>query len=282
MKTGLVMEGGAMRGMFTCGVTDVLMEQGITFQGAGGISAGATFGCNVKSGQIGRALRYNKRFCRDPRYCSLRSLLRTGDLYGAEFCYRTLPDELDIFDRQAYRENPMDFFVGATDVATGEIVYRNCTAGDDDDMTWIRASASMPLVSRPVEAGGRLYLDGGIVEPTPFFHMEARGYDRCVTILTRPADYRKGRDPLTGAYRLLLRRYPALAAALAARPARYNAHIAAIREREAAGKTLVIRPRAPLNIGHTEKNPAELERVYRLGRAEAVERLEEIRAFLNP
>ena len=98
MKTGLVMEGGAMRGMFSCGVIDVLLEEDLRFDAAAGISAGACFGCNFKSGQIGRAVRYNKRYSRDPRYCSLRSLLTTGDLYGADFCYRELPDELDRFD----------------------------------------------------------------------------------------------------------------------------------------------------------------------------------------
>ena len=120
MKTALIMEGGAMRGMFTCGVIDVLMRHGITFDGAAGISAGAVFGCNFKSGQIGRPIRYNKKYCADPRYCSVRSMLRTGDLYGADFCYRELPDELDIFDREAFRNNPLQFYVGATDVQTGK------------------------------------------------------------------------------------------------------------------------------------------------------------------
>ena len=111
-KRGLVLEGGAMRGMFTCGVIDVLMENGIRFDGAIGISAGAVFGCNYKSGQIGRAIRYNKTYCKDPRYCSYRSLIKTGDLYGADFCYRELPDELDIFDRETFRNDPMEFYIG--------------------------------------------------------------------------------------------------------------------------------------------------------------------------
>ena len=104
MKTALIMEGGAMRGMFTCGVIDVLMKHGLSFDGAAGISAGAVFGCNFKSRQIGRPIRYNKRYCADPRYCSIRSLLKTGDLYGADFCYRELPDVLDLFDRRSFRE----------------------------------------------------------------------------------------------------------------------------------------------------------------------------------
>ena len=152
-KTALILEGGAMRGMFTCGVLDVMMRHGIAFDAAAGISAGAVFGCNYKSGQAGRAVRYNKQYCGDPRYCSLRSLLKTGDLYGADFCYRELPDVLDVFDRKAFRENPMAFYVGATDVRSGRCVYHECSDGGAEDMLWLRASASMPVVSRPVAVG---------------------------------------------------------------------------------------------------------------------------------
>lgn len=91
MKIGLIMEGGAMRGMFTAGVIDVLMEAGVSFDGAIGVSAGAVFGCNYKSRQIGRVIRYNKAYCQDPRYVSFRSLLKTGDIYGEQFCYHELP-----------------------------------------------------------------------------------------------------------------------------------------------------------------------------------------------
>ena len=232
MKKGLVLEGGAMRGMFTCGVTDVLMEQGVCFDGIAGISAGAVFGCNYKSGQIGRALRYNKKYCADPRYCSIRSLIRTGDLYGADFCYRELPEVLDPFDHAAFEENPMEFWVGATDVRTGKLLYHLCTDGYEEDVAWIRGSASMPLVSRPVEAGNRLLLDGGIVEPLPLHFMEKRGYDRNVLVLTRAKGYRKKPSPLLLPMRLALGEYPKVAEALELRPWRYNAIMEEIDRRE--------------------------------------------------
>ena len=143
-----------MRGLFTAGVLDVLMERGVTFDGIVGVSAGACFGCNYKSGQIGRVIRYNKRFARDPRYCSWKSFLTTGDLFGAEFCYRTLPMELDVFDAAAYEANPMEFHVVATDCATGRAVYKRLDKADARAFDWIRASASMPLVSRPVAIDG--------------------------------------------------------------------------------------------------------------------------------
>ena len=280
MKTGLVMEGGAMRGMFTCGVIDVLMEHGITFDGAGGISAGAVFGCNYKSGQIGRPIRYNKRYCRDKRYKSLRSLIATGDLYGVDFCYRELPDELDVFDRKAFRENPMEFFVGATDVETGRIVYHRCMDGGDVDMQWMRASASMPLCSRVVEIDGYRLLDGGVVNPTPYFYMKELGYDRCLVILTQPESYRKKTSALLPLMRLSLRKYPRLAEAMEKRPERYNAHIAAIREAEKAGECLVVCPPEPLPVRRTENDPEKLEQAYQIGRREGEKRLPEIRRFL--
>ena len=238
MKTGLVMEGGAMRGMFSCGVIDVLLEEDLRFDAAAGISAGACFGCNFKSGQIGRAVRYNKRYSRDPRYCSLRSLLRTGDLYGADFCYRELPDVLDPFDRRAFAENPMEFYVGATDVDSGEIVYHRCSDGGERDMLWIRASASMPLVSRVVEADGRRLLDGGIAEPVPFPALEAAGCGRNVYLLTQPKGYRKEKPRALPLLRFALRDTPRMAEAMARRHEVYNRRMTEIDEREARGEIL--------------------------------------------
>ncbi len=279
MKTGLIMEGGAMRGMFTCGVTDVFMEEHIAFDGAAGISAGAAFGCNFKSRQIGRAIRYNKKYCDDPRFCSIRSLLKTGDMFGADFCYRELPNVLDPFDREAFRNNPMEFYVGATDVSTGKPVFHKCSDGGETDIEWMRASSSMPVASRPVRIGKYTLLDGGIVDPVPFLFMEKKGYDRNVMILTQPEGYTK--KPSPPIMQAMLRKYPEIARAMAVRHIRYNKQMEMISERERCGKAIVIRPPEALNISRTEKDPEELERVYQIGRATAMERLEEVRAFLN-
>ena len=280
MKTALIMEGGAMRGMFTCGVMDVFMENGIAFDGAAGISAGAVFGCNFKSRQIGRPIRYNKRFCREPRYCSIRSLVRTGDLYGADFCYRELPDVLDPFDRNAFARNPMAFWVGATDVDTGKCVYHLCTDGGETDMRWFRASASMPAVSRPVRIDGHSYLDGGIADAVPYAYMEQLGYNRNVIVLTQPKGYRKKAQSLP-VLKLFLRRIPGICEAMQHRHEMYNRQMDELDRMEAEKRALIIRPPEDLRIGHTEKNPKELERVYRVGRKEAEKRLAEIRQWLR-
>ena len=278
--TGLVMEGGAMRGMFTCGVTDVFLENGIRFDGAAGISAGAAFGCNFKSEQIGRAIRYNKTWGRDPRYCSIRSLIRTGDLYGAEFYYKTLPDVLDPFDRQAFKDNPLKFYIGATDTATGQCVYHLCSDGGEIDILWMRASASMPLVSRPVPLEGRLLLDGGISDAVPYAFMMEKGFTRNVLILTQPRGYRKKPAGPAFLFSLMLHRYPAMAKAMIHRHEMYNRQMEEVDHMEDEGTALVIRPPQDLGIHRVEKDPEVLERVYQTGRSEALRRLEEVRRFL--
>ena len=281
MKTALIMEGGAMRGMFTCGVTDVFLEEGITFDAAAGISAGACFGCNFKSKQAGRAIRYNKRYSRDPRYCSLRSLMKTGDLYGVDFCYRELPEVLDPFDNRAFEENPMEFYVGAADVDTGEIRYHRCTDGRKRDLLWMQASASMPLVSRIVEADGYRMLDGGIVDPVPYRYMESLGCDRNVYILTQPKGYRKEKSSALPLMRIALRKTPKIVEAMEHRHEVYNRQMAEIDAKEERGEILVIRPPESLGISRTEHDPDELERVYQTGRREARRMLPELRSFLK-
>lgn len=273
MKTALVMEGGAMRGMFTCGVLDVLMENGIYFDGAVGVSAGATFGCNIKSRQIGRALRYNKKYCKDKRYHSIRSLLTTGDIYNVPFCYDELPYKLDKWDIDAFRANPMEFYCVATDINTGKPVYHKCETGGKEDIIWIQASASMPLVSRPVEINGGVYLDGGISDSIPLKFMEGLGYDKILVIETQPKDYVKGRQKYMPLVRWMLRKYPNMIKAMEERYLMYNEQKRYVREKEEKGEIEVIRPLAPLNISPVETDEKELERVYQLGRAEALKYL---------
>lgn len=281
MKRGLVLEGGAMRGLFTAGVLDVLMEEKMEFDGVIGVSAGACFGCNFKSRQIGRTLRYNKRFCKDKRYCSLWSLLTTGDLYGVDFCYRKLPEELDVFDNDTYDENPMDFFVVASDIETGKAVYQACNKSGEDLLMWIRASASMPLVSRIVEIGGRKLLDGGICDSIPLAEMERRGYEKNLVVVTRPADYRKKPNGLMPLIHRAFKDYPNMIRAMEERHLMYNRQIEEIAKKEAAGEILVIRPSEKLPVGRTEKNPDRLQAAYEMGRKAAEEKLSEIKDYFG-
>ena len=284
MKKGLVMEGGAMRGMFTCGVIDVLMENGIDFDSAVGVSAGATFGLNIKSKQIGRGLRYNKIYCNDKRYASIQSLIKTGDIYNVPFCYGTLPYELDKWDINTFYSNPMDFYCVATDIKTGQAVYHKCNNYDTtpagEDIKWIRASASMPIVSRPVQIDDGLYLDGGMSDSIPLKFMEGQECDKILVIETQPASYVKKPQKYMGLIKLMLRKYPKMIATMAGRHDMYNDQKAYVKSKEEAGSIFVIRPSAPLNIGATEKNPDELQRVYDEGRRIAIERLDDLKKYL--
>lgn len=280
MKKGLILEGGAMRGMFTCGVMDVMMENGIEFDGAVGVSAGAAFGCNYKSKQIGRAIRYNMRFCADKRYCGIHSLITSGNIYNAEFCYHEVPAKYDPFDFEACQANPMDFYVVCTDVETGEAVYHKYEGQEDEGFEWIRASASMPLVSQMVPIDGHKYLDGALADSIPVRFFEREGYDRNVVILTRPKNYTMKQNEMMPLMGLKYRKYPKLVAAIENRHRVYNETLAYISRMERAGKLLVIRPESPLPVSRVEKDPDKLKQAYEIGRQTASERLEEIKKYL--
>ncbi|MBQ8404846.1 MAG: patatin family protein [Clostridia bacterium] len=281
MKKGLILEGGAMRGMFTAGVIDVMMENGIEFDGAIGVSAGAAFGCNYKSKQIGRVIRYNKRFVRDKRYCGLGVLLKTGDIYSAEFCYGEVPLKYDIFDFETFEKNPMEFYVVATDVETGEAVYHKYEGMADHGFDWIRASASMPIVSRIVEIDGRKLLDGGIADSIPVKYFESIGYNKNIAILTQCGGFQKKRNKAMPLIKLKYKKYPKLVETMANRHIVYNETLTYIEEKEKAGELFVIRPETKLPVGRVEKNPEKLQEAYEIGRKTALKHLERIKLFLG-
>ena len=280
MKTGLVMEGGALRGLFTAGVIDVFMENGITFDGAVGVSAGATFGCNIKSGQIGRAIRYNMKYCRDKRYFSFWSLLFTGNLFGKKFCYHKIPEKLDIFDNDAFEKNPMEFHLVCTDVETGKQVYKKCDRLDGENLEWVRASASLPMVSEVVEVDGLKLQDGGIADSIPLKYFESIGYDRNVVVLTQPKGYIKEPTSNMGLFRFSLRKYPNMVEALENRHNMYNETTKYIEEKEEKGEVFVIRPNGILPVKRTSRDPEKLKAVYEAGREEALKNIDKIKDFL--
>ena len=279
MKRGLVLEGGAMRGLWTAGVTDVMMEHGIEPDGLIGVSAGAAFGCNYKSRQIGRAIRYNTRFAKDPRYSGLRSLIKSGDYFNAEFGYHIVPKQYDIFDDDAFEQNPMEFIVVCTDVETGEAVYQPLTKADYDTYEWIRASASMPLASKIIGLGGRKLLDGGVADSIPLEYFESLGYDRNVVILTQPKGFVKEPNKLMPIMRIALRKYPNMIKAMSERHIMYNQELAYVAKAEEEGRCLVIRPDEKIPIGHISHDLEEMRHVYELGRAIGERYIEQIKEF---
>jgi len=267
--------------MFTAGVLDVLMENQITFDGAIGVSAGATFGCNLKSKQIGRTIRYNVNLAKDKRYCSFRNLIKTGDLYEADFCYNVLPNQLDIFDYASYKANPMDFYVVASDCETGKPVYKKLESCDENDLQWMRASASMPLASKVVEIGGYKLLDGGMTDSIPIKYFESIGYNKNIVVLTQDKGYQKKPNKLFWMMKLFLKKYPKLLEAMKNRPITYNTAKKYVFEKAEKKELLVLYPEKPLDMSRTEHDPKKLQNAYNQGRLVAKTRLQEIKDFLQ-
>ena len=278
-KLGLVLEGGAMRGLWTAGITDVMMENDIWPDGLIGVSAGAAFGCNYKSRQIGRAIRYNTQYAKDGRYSGLKSLLTTGNYFNAEFGYHIMPNQLDIFDDDAFNQNPMVFYVVCTDVETGQPIYKELKTTSEETYDWIRASASMPLVSKIVELEGYKLLDGGVADSIPLAYFESLGYKRNVVILTQPLGYQKAHNRLMPLMRMSLRGYPKMIEAMDKRHIMYNRQLEFVAQAEREGRCLVIRPENKIPIGHISHDPNQMRLVYEQGRTVGEQYLNRIRDF---
>ena len=278
-KLGLVLEGGAMRGLWTAGITDVMMENDIWPDGLIGVSAGAAFGCNYKSRQIGRAIRYNTQYAKDGRYSGLKSLLTTGNYFNAEFGYHIMPHQLDFFDDDAFNQNPMMFYVVCTDVETGQPIYKELKTTSEETYDWIRASASMPLVSKIVELEGYKLLDGGVADSIPLAYFESLGYKRNVVILTQPLGYQKAHNRLMPLMRMSLRGYPKMIEAMDKRHILYNRQLEFVAQAEREGRCLVIRPENKIPIGHISHDPNQMRLVYEQGRTVGEQYLNRIRDF---
>jgi len=275
---GLVLEGGGMRGLYTAGVLDVMMEHGWRPDVICGTSAGVTFGINLPSGQPGRVVRYNTRFANDKRYISYQSLLHTGNIVNTEFAYGRLPDELDPFDYEAFRTSGIRFYATITNIRTGKAEYVLLTDGKVQ-MDVVRASASLPFLSQPVAWNGEEYLDGGIVDNIPLDKCLSEGCDKLIVVLTRPKGYLKD-DHLTLLSRLFYRRYPALQAAFRRRNADYRRRIEQLDRLEAEGKIVVLRPSTDLPVARLEHDPERLKALHQLGITDTRERWQTIEDYL--
>ena len=279
LKTGLVLEGGAMRGMYTAGVLDVFFEQGIAFDGIMGVSAGALFGVNYLSKQPGRVIRYNKKFNGDKNYMGIRPLLREGNIVSTEYAYGKVPCELDVFDDETYKKSSVPFYAVVTDMESGEAEYIQVKSVFDQ-MDTLRASGSMPFVSRPVLIGDKKYLDGAIADSIPFKKMKEMGYENIVVILTRDSEYRKKpmSKPLS---RLLYGKYPEFLAKMLSRHTMYNSSVEELCRWEKNGEAFVIRPTEKIEIKRTEKDPNKLQAVYELGRKDAECAMHDLKEYLK-
>ncbi len=281
MKTGLVLEGGAMRATYTIGVLDVLMENHIEFDGIIGVSAGAIHGASYAANQPGRNIRYYKKYASDKRFMSFYSMITTGDMVGKEFCYNDIPWKLDPFDNETFKNSKTEFYAVAANVETGESEYiRINDLKDPIQMEYLRASASMPLVSKIVEVDGKKLLDGGMTDSIPLRAFENMGFEKNVVVATRADSFVKGDEQL-GLISLIYKNYPKFVSAIRYRAKMYNDEKAYILLQEQLGNIFFIRPSEELDISRMDTNPEHLEAVYQIGRQDAEKRLPELLKFLE-
>ena len=279
MKIGLVLEGGAMRGMYTAGVLDIFLDKGFWVDGIISVSAGALFGVNYPSRQKGRAIRYNKKFISDKRYISFKSLVSTGNIVNKDFAFYEVPFKYDVFDNKTFKESDIDFYVAVTNLQTAQAEYVKLI-DPLAQMEVLRATSAMPYVSRPVEIDGIPYLDGAIADSIPVEQMKTLGYDKIIVILTRTLDYRKSK-PMTWIAKWFYRHYPHFADAVNQRYAMYNRQFENVIKLAEKGDIFVIRPSVDLKIKRIEKDPNKLQAMYELGMKDMQLQWENLLDYLN-
>ena len=279
MSVGLVLEGGAMRGMYTAGVLDIFLDNDIKIDGIVGVSAGALFGVNYASGQRGRVIRYNKKYAADKRYMGFRSWLKTGNIINCDFAYYEVPLSLDPFDDEAFQKSGIDYYATVTNVETGRPEYIK-VENTIRQLELFRATSAMPFFSEIIEYEGKKYLDGGVSDSIPVEKCRELGYDKITVVLTRPLEYRKKKHSGVLA-KIKYSSYPNLADAINSRYARYNETLDKVAEMEARGEIFVIRPSRTVDITRVEKDVEKLQEMYDLGVHDCESSIAALRTYLE-
>lgn len=280
MKTGLLLEGGGMRCLYTAGILDIFMKNNIKIDGIVAVSAGALFGMNYKSKQIGRVLRYNKKYAGNKNYMGLYSFITTGNIINEEFCFKKIVNELDPIDYDTYKNSDVDFYAVVTNLETGKAEYIKIDdLQDKNSLEYLRASGSMPFISKPVTINNKKYLDGGIADSIPIDKIMNMGFDKVIVVLTRQIDYQKKKSNQTFP-KIYYKKYPKFVESINNRYKKYNEELQTISKLEEKGKILVIRPSKLVKIKRVEKDKEKIQEMYDLGTADALKSLTKINQFL--
>ena len=279
MSIGLVLEGGAMRGLYTSGVLDVFLDNNIKVDGIIGVSAGVLFGVNYVSKQKGRSIRYNKKFARDKRYMGMRSFLTTGNIINRDFAYYEIPTKLDIFDEETFEKSDTDFWATVTNIETGEAEYIKLEK-PIDQMEVLRATSAMPLVSKIVEWDNKKYLDGGVSDSIPVEKCKSMGYDKIIVVLTRTIEYRKKKANSLLA-KIKYKEYPKLVETMENRYKKYNETVEKIIDMENKKEIFVIRPSKDLKLKRIEKDIDKLQAMYDLGISDCNKCLNSLKEYIG-
>ena len=279
-KTGLVLEGGGLRGIFTAGVLDFFLEKNIEFDNCIGVSAGACHACSYLAKQHKRAFNVSVDYLNDKRYCTLYSLIKTGDLFDVNLVYNEIPNKLNPIDNETFKKNKTKFQVVITNCETGEAEYPE-VKDFDKDTVYVRASSSLPLLARMVNINGNVYLDGGVSDSIPIKKSMENGNTKNVVVLTRDKSYRKKQSALGKITGIRYKKFPKFVELMNTRFSRYNEILEYIYELERQGKVFIIQPETPLNLGRIEKNKEKLTNVYNTGYEQAKKQYDALMEYLS-
>ena len=280
IEAGLVVEGGGMRGVYTAGVLDYFMEKNLYFDDCYGVSAGACHISSYVSKQIGRSMKVTLDYINDKRYCSINSLIKTGDMFGVEMLYDLIPNKLELYDYDTFNKFKGNFYSVVTNCKTGKAEYMKIKDMKKDIIA-VRASSSLPLLSRIVEINGKEYLDGGITDSIPIKKSIKDGHKKNVVILTRDKTYRKSKPKFLSFFKLKYKKYPNLVKAIENRYKMYNETLDFIEEEKAKNKVFIIQPKLPVKISRIEKDKDKLKALYDQGYEDAKEIYEDLMKFLE-
>lgn len=279
---GLVLEGGASRTVYSCGILDVLLENDIMADKIFGVSAGAAFGVSYASRQIGRNYRLAVEFMNKPEYMGAKHLInpKNKSYYNLDYAYDEIPNKHLPFDYEAFKAYEGEFYSVVTNVRTGQAEY---LPADRDDRTWqqLRASCAMPLLFPEIELGGEKYLDGGVADSIPYQKALEMGCDKVIVVLTRPRSYRKTTDMVT---KLCVKRYGAnkeFAHALETRAQRYNECVEHIHELRRQGKLFVFTPKTTYGVNRIEGDPKKLDMLYQYGKRHALWAMDKLKDYIG-
>ena len=279
-QAGLILEGGGMKGAYTTGVLDFFLEKGIAFSRVYGVSAGAIHMMSYLSKQKRRSINIGVKYAGDKRYCSVESLLRTGDIFNVDMCYNLIPRKYDPFDNEAYMRYPGKAYAVVTNIETGKPEYLRVKDGFAD-LVKVRASASLPLVSRNVEIDGKLYLDGGISDAIPIQKSILDGNDRNIVILTKEVGYVRQPSSQLGLIKMRYRKFPKVYELMKQRHTSYNETMDFLRRQQENGQAVVIQPKKPSDVGRLEKDPKKIEALYMEGYQDAQDCYEQMIQYLE-
>lgn len=279
-QAGLVLEGGGMKGAYTTGVLDFFLEKGIAFSRVYGVSAGAVHMMSYLSKQKKRSINISTKYAGDKRYCSMESLIRTGDIFNVEMCYSLIPRKYEPFDNQTYMSYPGKAFAVVTNIETGKPEYLRVKDGFAD-LKKVQASASLPLVSRNVEIEGKLYLDGGISDAIPLQKSILDGNQKNIVILTKEEGYVRKPSSQLGLIKMRYRKFPKVYELMKNRHVTYNETMEFLRKQQENGQAFVIQPKTPSDVGRLEKDPKKIEALYMQGYRDAESCFEQMLQYLE-